>query len=101
MYNVKGTLCKYINLFWESEHKMISDSEKSRLQVGFKQVLRALNEKKAERVILSSDCDDSICSRIESLCKESGIPVAMAKSMRELGTICGIEVKASCAVILK
>lgn len=80
---------------------MISDTDKSRLQVGLKQVLKALGEGKAEKVFLADDCDDSICNQVQTLSNQSGAHLAKVDSMRELGTMCGIEVKASCAVILK
>jgi len=80
---------------------MISGSDKSRLQVGLKQVKRALNENKAEKVFVASDCDDSICRQIQSLCEENSAQLIEVATMRELGTMCGIEVKASCAAVLK
>ena len=80
---------------------MISDADKIRLQVGLKQVLKALGEGRAEKVFLAGDCDDSICNQIESLSSQNNVSLTMVETMRELGTMCGIEVKASCAVILK
>lgn len=80
---------------------MISVSDKSRLQVGLKQVLRALGENKAEKVFLASDCDGSICRQIQSLCEQNGVQLIEAATMRELGTMCNIEVKASCAAVLR
>ena len=80
---------------------MISEGEKSRLQVGFKQTVRALEEEKAEKVYLSEDCAGHMRSRIEDLCAKTGVQLLYAESMAELGRLCEIEVKASCAVILK
>ena len=73
---------------------MISDLEKSRLQAGFKQVIRAINENKAQKVFLALDCDDSICRQIKSLCEQNVVNLTEVNSMRELGTMCNIEVKA-------
>lgn len=80
---------------------MISDTDKDRIQVGLKQVKKAVEGKKAEKVYLAVDCDSTISNQIKSLCSREGVAVEEVPSMRELGTMCGIEVKASCAVILK
>lgn len=80
---------------------MISDSDKCRLQVGFKQVLKSLNENKAEKIFLASDCEDKICEPIRSLCAQKSVSLAMVNTMKELGEMCGIEVKASCAAVIK
>lgn len=80
---------------------MISEGEKARLQVGFKQAVRALNEDKVEKVFLSEDCDSSIKDPIEVLCSEKNVALFYVPTMLELGRMCEIEVKASCAVILK
>ena len=39
---------------------MIGDAERSKLQVGYKQAVRALNENKASKVYVAEDCDDHI-----------------------------------------
>ena len=39
---------------------MIGDAERSKLQVGYKQAVRALNENKASKVFVAEDCDDHI-----------------------------------------
>lgn len=80
---------------------MISESEKARMQVGFKQAVRALAEDKVSRVFLSSDCDAKISAPIEKTAAEKGAEVLYVPTMKELGDLCGIEVGASCAVILK
>ena len=63
---------------------MIGDAERSKLQVGYKQAVRALNENKASKVFVAEDCDDHI---------KDGV--------RKIGNMCKIEVGASCAVVLK
>lgn len=79
---------------------MISESERSCLQVGYKQTIRALNETAVEKVFLAEDCDTKISVPVEKLCGEKNVPVLYAESMNELGRMCGIDVGASCAVIL-
>lgn len=80
---------------------MISEAEKSRLQVGRKQVLRALAQQNAQRVYLAADCEAHIKAPVEEAAEKAGCPVLYVESMKELGKLCGIHVKASCAVIAK
>ena len=80
---------------------MISESEKTRLLIGFKQVKRALSEGKAEKVFLSEDCETKISAPIEELAKENSVQLLYIATMKELGALCSINVKASCAVVLK
>ncbi len=80
---------------------MISESEKERLLVGFKQTLRAVNEDKAEKVFLASDCESKISSPIETAAAAKGASVVYIPTMKELGELCGIEVSSSCAVVTR
>jgi large subunit ribosomal protein L7A len=79
---------------------MISEAEKALLHIGFKQTMRALDESSAAKVFLSEDCDTKISVPVEKLCGEKNVPVSYVPTMRELGDMCGIEVGASCAVVL-
>ncbi|MGN0148870.1 MAG: ribosomal L7Ae/L30e/S12e/Gadd45 family protein [Clostridia bacterium] len=80
---------------------MISEAEKAHMQVGYKQALRALAEDKVSKVFLSGDCDTKISAPIEKTANEKGVPLYYIATMKELGSLCGIEVGASCAVVLK
>ena len=80
---------------------MIGESDRSFLNIGFKQVKRALDEKKAVKVFLSKDCDDKMRVSVEYECKSNDVPLFYIDSMTELGDMCGIDVKASCAVVTK
>ena len=80
---------------------MISESDKLNMMVGYKQTLRAINEDKANKVYLAEECDDKIRSSVEAAANTKNVQMFYVKSMRELGSMCGIEVGASCAVILK
>ena len=70
---------------------MIGDAERSKLQVGYKQAVRALNE----------NCDDHIKDGVSKIAMQSNTPVFFISTMKELGNMCKIEVGASCAVVLK
>lgn len=80
---------------------MISESEKAHMQVGYKQTVKALAEDKVSKVFLSGDCDKKISAPIEKTASEKGVPLFYIPTMKELGDLCGIEVGASCAVVLK
>ena len=80
---------------------MISDAERQRLHIGYKQSLRALSENKAEKLLIAADVDEKMSAALKSAAQEHNIPVTEISSMQELGDICGIDVGSSCAVILK
>lgn len=76
---------------------MIGDAERSKLQVGYKQAVRALNENKASKVFVAEDCDDHIKDGVSKIAMQSNTPVFFISTMKELGNMCKIEVGASCA----
>lgn len=80
---------------------MISDSDREHLQVGFKQSIKAVEEGRASKALLALDCDEKISAPIKKAAASSGTEVVEVSTMKELGAVCGIEVGASCAVILK
>ena len=49
---------------------MIGDAERSKLQVGYKQAVRALNENKASKVFVAEDCDDHIKDGVSKIAKQ-------------------------------
>ena len=69
--------------------------------VGSKQVLKAVNEGRAQRVFLGKDADGFIYHRLNALCEEKRVPVTVVDSMRELGRLCAVDVKAAAAALLK
>ena len=80
---------------------MISEADKSKLAVGFKQVLRAVKEDKAAKIFLAEDCESKISVPVEQAASEKGVQLFYVPTMRELGELCGIDVSSSCAVVLK
>ena len=50
---------------------MISDDEKSKLQVGYKQAIRALNEDKASKVFIAEDSDNHMKDNMENLASQN------------------------------
>ena len=80
---------------------MISDAERQRLHIGYKQSLRALSDGKAEKLLIAADVDDKMKVALKKAADEHNVSVTEVSSMRELGEICSIDVGSSCAVILK
>ena len=80
---------------------MISEAEKKNLRIGFKQVLRALSAGRVRKVFLAEDCEDKIKLPVEEKAAGFSVPVFYTKTMKELGSLCGIDVGASCAVVLE
>ena len=80
---------------------MISDAERQRLHIGYKQSLRALSDGKAEKLLVAADADEKMTATLKKAAAEHNIPVTEIPTMRELGVICSIEVGSSCAVVLK
>ena len=67
---------------------------------GAKQLRKALNSGKVFRVYLARNADPAITEPLEAVCKEKQIPYAWAKSMKDIGNACGIEVGAAAAAAL-
>lgn len=80
---------------------MIGEAERSNLQVGYKQTIRALNDNRAFKVFIAEDCDNHIKNSIAGIAEKTDAQIFFIPTMKELGDMCNIEVGASCAVILK
>ena len=78
---------------------MITPEEKSNLIVGYKQVLRALNAKTCQKLFLAEDCSGNISDALKNSAGET--PIVLVSTMRELGTMCEIDVPASCAAVIR
>ena len=68
-----------------------------RFVVGAKQLRKALNSGKAQKVYLAENADPAITLPIMEQCKLNGIPFAWVARMQDLGSACGIEVGAAAA----
>ena len=73
----------------------------ARRVVGTKQVLRALKAGTVSRVYAASDADTFIYQQVVRSAESAGIPCVRVPSMKELGTICGVDVPAAAAGLLK
>lgn len=80
---------------------MISDAQRQQMHIGYKQSLRAITEGNAKKLLLAADCDEKMSAPLKKAADENNVTTDMVETMRELGNLCGIDVGASCAVILK
>ena len=71
------------------------------LLVGSKQTLKAVKDDLAEKVFLADDIDQPLKTKILEAVDNKNIPFEIVESKNELGRICGIEVSAASAVLLK
>ena len=69
--------------------------------VGTKQVTRALKAGKAVRAYVANDADTFIFQQVIRAAEEAGIPCVRVDSMQELGIVCGVQVPAAAAAVLK
>ncbi|MDR6226968.1 50S ribosomal protein L7ae-like protein [Desmospora profundinema] len=73
----------------------------SSLLIGAKQTKKAIEQGKAQQVLVAQDADEHVTRSLIQLCRQHGVPVVYVDSMRELGEACGIEVGAATATILE
>ncbi|HBT20982.1 MAG TPA: 50S ribosomal protein L7Ae-like protein [Peptococcaceae bacterium] len=69
--------------------------------VGTRQTTKAVQEGRAKKVFIAEDAEDRITGPLIELCKAKGIEIVKVKSMKELGSTCGIDVGAASAAIIE
>lgn len=70
--------------------------------IGLKQTIKAIKEDRAKKVYIAKDADDNIKNSVLELCNgKENLQIVHVNTMKELGEACGIEVKASTALLLK
>ena len=62
-------------------------------------MLRAIQEGLVKRVYIASDADIFVTRPIYDVCREKGIPYEEVPSMKQLGEICNVQVRAAAAAI--
>ena len=75
----------------------MEEQSRSKKVVGIKQVRKALREGRARKIWLADDADPALTEPLETACRENGIEVQRAVTMKELGRACSISVGAACA----
>lgn len=69
--------------------------------VGIKQSIKAIKSSEGKTVYLAKDADAKLIQQVAKLAEENSLEVIYTNTMKELGKLCGIEVGAAAAVLLK
>ena len=80
---------------------MISDTDKSYLKTGFKEVLKLIEKNETEKVFIAEDVSQTMKDKLLDTTSKNSCEVIFVDSMKTLGGISGIDVGASCAAIKK
>ena len=74
---------------------------KSRLVIGTKQTLKAMNNGEISEVVVAEDADHFITKEVQELADALGILCLKVDSKKKLGAACGIDVDTSTVAIKK
>ncbi len=69
--------------------------------VGVKQSLRVINNDQGKALYIAKDADNKLIDNVVASAKTHNLEIFEVDTMKELGRLCGIEVGAATAVILK
>lgn len=69
--------------------------------VGVKQTVKAIKSGFAKTVYIAKDADDKLLQSVKVLVDENSLELVYINTMKELGKLCGIDVGAATAAILK
>ncbi len=71
------------------------------LLVGSKQTLKAVKNDQVKKIFLADDIDQPLKEQILEAVNDKNIPFEIVASKDELGRVCGIDVSAASAALLK
>ena len=80
---------------------MFEDLKNHKHIVGIKQSTRAVEADNVRAAYVARDADDTVIQPFAQLCASRLVPITMVESKKALGELCGIEVDAAVAVVLK
>lgn len=69
--------------------------------IGVKQTTKAIKNGQGETLYLAKDADNKLIDSVEQLASNSSLKIVYINTMEELGRLCGIDVGAATALILK
>jgi large subunit ribosomal protein L7A len=69
--------------------------------VGIKQSIKAIKSGEAKAVYTAIDAEAKLIEPVVKLAKENSLEVHHVNTMKDLGKLCGIDVGAATAVVLK
>ncbi|MGO5064345.1 MULTISPECIES: ribosomal L7Ae/L30e/S12e/Gadd45 family protein [unclassified Clostridium] len=80
---------------------MMIDRLKGNKVVGVKQTVKALKNNTVKTLYVSKDADESLIKPLIELAEENSIDIIKVDTMKDLGRLCGIDVSAATAALLK
>ena len=80
---------------------MLDELKSAKKFVGIKQSLKAIDKGIVLKAFVAEDADSALTEVIKELCGKNGIEVEACDTMQNLGSACGINIGAACAVITK
>ena len=80
---------------------MAENMRQTRLAVGVRAALKALEKDKAQKVYLALDAEGRILRPLKDALATKSIDIVEVATMAELGRICRVEVKVAAAAVLK
>jgi len=69
--------------------------------IGVKQTVKSIKNNNVKTVYIAKDADDKLVQSVKVLVDENSLEVSYINTMKELGRLCGIDVGAATAAILK
>jgi large subunit ribosomal protein L7A len=69
--------------------------------VGTKQVLKQLRMNRVKTLYLAGDVDENVAGTLRQAMEGQELEIVTVPTMEELGRLCGIDVGAACAALLK
>lgn len=69
--------------------------------VGVKQTIKAIKNGAVKSVYIAKDADNKLLQSVKVLVDENSLELVYINTMKELGKLCGIDVGAATAAILK
>ncbi len=69
--------------------------------VGIKQSIKAIKSGEAKAVYAAIDAESKLIEPVVKLAKENSLEVQYVNTMKDLGKLCGIDVGAATAVLLR
>jgi len=79
---------------------MDSDIKSRRTYIGLKQCTEAVAAGQVEKAYVAQDADRKVREPFEALCLKMNVPVTYFDTKQQLGRACGIDVGATCVVVL-
>ena len=69
--------------------------------IGVKQTTKAIKNGEGKVIYIAKNADTNIIESMDKLSKEHSIDIIYVETMKELGRLCGIDVGAAAALVLK